>query len=230
MARCRSIHVAGMHPPKRHKQESTRSLLIDDEAALSGEDSGDEMEQVAETSDERAFLDDDSMMEVEGEAVEGPFHGDGVAVKKREDSRRNDAPSAALPHGWVSMASILELLPEDAGRPQWEQRVETVMVGGCEIAFLRGLTAKHNRSVEALARAIGMGMQSFLKAYIIMPILLQKKGKSFANWAVFHGTREEWIEAVLEILSHPVQYRAERLQPLCEMITNGTPLRLYFDT
>jgi hypothetical protein len=199
---------------KRLKQDD--SLVIDDEVALSGQDTDDEMDQCSETCYDKDFIDS---------TEPSPMDEDGSAEETKAESVHH-----TLAPGWVDATTVLSLLPYESHRPEWEQKVDVVEINeGAEIAFFKGLTKGHNRSVDALARLLGMDMTTFLQNFIVMPILRQGKNGPYANWAVFNGSRKQWIEEVIMHLSVPYQHRPDLMQPLCEMIVNGIPLRLYFD-
>jgi hypothetical protein len=195
--------------PKRFKQDVS---IVIDEAALSDQDTGDEMEQCE--------VDDDGEVE-----ESSPMDEEGTV-----DEEKADPIHHVLKPGWVDQTTILDLLPYENHRTEFQQKVEVVEIGkGAEIAFFKALTQGHNRSVDSLARVLGMDMTTFLQTVVVTPILLQGKNGSYANWAVFNGSRKDWVTEMIKHLSVQYQQRPKLMQPLCEMIINNAPLRLYFD-
>jgi hypothetical protein len=146
------------------------------------------------------------------------------------DEAKAEPTHHVLKPGWVDATTVLELLPEEGHRKKWEQKVDVVGIdGGAEIAFFKALTQGHNRSVDSLARVLGMDMTIFLQTFILMPILRQGKNGFYANFAVFNGSRKQWVDEVIRHLSVPCQHRPDLMQPLCELILSDIPFRLYFD-
>jgi hypothetical protein len=204
---CRTSTEMTSRHAKRLKQD-----VPDDEAALSGQDTADEMDQCPETSRDKEFV-DDSTDAGEG-GVEDPSptdEGGTVGEAKAEPLHR------VLNPGWVDATTVLELLPEEGHRKKWEQKVGVVGIGGgAEIAFFKALTQGHNRSVDTLAQVLGTDMTTFLQTFILVPILRQGKSGFYANFAVFNGSRKQWVGEVIRHLSVPCQHRPDLTQPLCE--------------
>ena len=137
------------------------------------------------------------------------------------------ASTTALPRCWVNSATIKHYLPDDSSDGAGNQRIRVANINGKEIAFFRGLTAQHNRSVLSFSKALGADWDDL--DVVVSPILLKFNDGFISQYALFHGPRQEYILEMSAILATSPNYRPELLRSLCERLVDNTPLRAFFD-